>query len=132
MKKQILYLIWGCFYILCAGFSHVENPLGLQSAALTVLSLMFFIPPAILLIDALKAGDKKSLTALRWISLISLGLTLVLLIANVFSALGSEILGNILHEVLLLVSVPMICSQFWVLSLFLWACILFITLPKKK
>jgi hypothetical protein len=60
-----------------------------------------------------------------------LGLTLALLVANVFSVLWSEAVGTVLYELLIFVSVPMVCSRHWVLSLFLWACLFFSTLPKK-
>lgn len=132
MKKRILYITWGCLYALCAGLGHISNPGQIQSGALTLMALIFFIPGFILLADALKAGDKKTLFHLRLISGISLGLTVILLVANLFSVLGPELLGDVLYEFLILFSVPMICSQHWVLSLFLWACLLFATLPLKK
>ena len=132
MKKKILYGTWIAFYILCAGLGHVAAPSGAQRIALTILSLCFFVPGVILLVDALRVGDQKQLGLLRWISGVSLGLTLVFLVANVFSVLASEVVGNILYEVLIFVSVPMICSQHWVFSLFLWACLLFATILGRK
>ena len=132
MKKRILYIAWGILYALCAGLGHITQPTDAQSVALTLLSLVFFVPGAILLADALRSSDRKTLLVLRWISGASLGLTLLMLVANVFSVLGSEVLGAVLYELLIFVSVPMVCSQHWVLSLFLWACLFFATLPVKK
>lgn len=132
MKKRILYIAWGCLYVLCAGLGHISNPGPTQSWALTAMSVIFFIPGFLLLTDALKAGDGKTLFHLRLISGISLGLTVILLVANMFSVLGSELLGDVLYEFLILLSVPMICSQHWVLSLFLWAYMFFSTLSLKK
>lgn len=132
MKKRILYISWGVLYALCAGLGYITQPGKSLAATMTVLSLVFFLPAAILLIDALRAGDQKTRLTLRWISGLSLGLTLVFLVANVASALGSEALGAVLHTVLLFVSVPMFCSRIWVLSLFVWACLFFATLPLKK
>ena len=60
----------------------------------------------------------------RDLSIVSLSLSVLLLIANFLSAFHSELLGNILHGVLVVVSSPMICSGHWALSLFLWACLL--------
>ncbi|HIS60046.1 MAG TPA: hypothetical protein IAC17_06375, partial [Candidatus Faecousia faecipullorum] len=54
----------------------------------------------------------------------SLGATGLLLALNFLTALGSETLGNVLHGILTIVSSPMICSGYWALSLFLWACLL--------
>lgn len=132
MKKRILYIVWGSLYALCAGLGHIQEPSGAQSVALTLISLLFFVPAGILLVDALRNGDKKTLSQLRLISILSLGLTVLFLILNVTSFLGSEALGTVLHELLIFVSVPMICSRHWVLSLFLWACLLFATIPTKK
>lgn len=130
MKKTVLYCSWVFFYFLCAFISNVENPAGIQSAALTVLSLIFFIPPAILLYDAARSGDKKTLLRLRLISILSLSLTLAALIANIASVNASETVGNVLYQVLIFASVPMVCSQHYVLSMFLWACLLFATVRK--
>lgn len=133
MKKWILYGIWGCLYIVCAALGYaVTDPTQLQTFALLVLSLLFFAPPALLLADAYRHEQQKTRLTLRWISGISLALTLILLIANVASALGRAALGNALYEILILVSVPMICSQRWFLSIFLWACVFFATLLRKK
>lgn len=132
MKKRVLYICWGVLYALCAGLGHISQPNDAQSVALTLLSLVFFAPGAILLVDALRSGDQKTRLELRWISGISLGLTLVLLVANLASALGSEVLGTVLYELLIFASVPMVCSRHWALSLFLWACLFFVTFPTKK
>lgn len=132
MKKMILYIAWLVLYALCAGLSYVENPVGLQAGALTFFSLLFFVPPAILLVDSLRSKDLKTLSLLRWISIASLALTLIFLVANVVSVLGSETLGNELYKILIIVSVPMICSRHWVLSMFLWACLLCATFWGRK
>lgn len=133
MKKKLLFGSWILLYIICAvtGFA-VTDPDTLQHAALLLFSVLFFLPPCVLLVDAHKQKDQKTLLLLRWISGLSLLLTLVLLVANVASALGSTTLGNILYALLILVSVPMISSHQWFFSLLLWACIFFATLEKKR
>ena len=93
---------------------------------------MFFVPPAILLYDAFTAGDRKTIALIRRLSALSLTLTLVLLIANFVAALGSTGLGSVLHVLLAIGSVPMLCSNYWVLSLFLWAVLLVTSLQKRK
>lgn len=131
MKKTILYGLWAALYALCAGLSFITNPSQLQAGAMTVLSVLFFVPGGLLLLDARRSRDKKTLLVLRWISSLSLGLTLAALIANIASVTASSVVGDILHYVLIFVSVPMLCSHFWVLSLFLWACLLFAGFPGK-
>ena len=36
-------------------------------------------------------------------------------------------MGNVLFAVLIVVSSPMVCSGYWALSLFLWACLLIVS-----
>ena len=133
MKKWILYGIWGCLYIICVALGYaVTEPTPLQAGALLAVALLFFVPPALLVIDAYRQQDQKTLKVLRIISICSLVLTLIFLVANVFSALGSDALGNVLYEILILVSAPMVCSQRWFLVIFLWACLFFVTLGKNR
>lgn len=132
MKKIVLYIVWLVLYAICAGLGFVEDPQGLQKAALVAMAVIFFIPGYWLLADALRQKDKKSLLLLCWISGLSLGLTTAVFIANVFSALGSAALGETLYSVLILVSVPMVCSRYWALSLFAWACLFFTSLFGRK
>ena len=130
-KKIILWSIWGILYIICVPFGYVNEPTAVQSLGLLLLGLIFFIPGGILLVDALRKEDKKTLLLLRWVSGCSLSLTLIFLVANVFSALGSASLGDTLYGFLVLVSVPMLCCRQWALSLLLWAIIFFSTIVKK-
>lgn len=74
------------------------------------------------------------LTVIRNLALTSLVLTVALIMANFFSLMAPEGLGNALYVLLVIVSAPMVCSQYWVLSLFGWACLMLWTrsLLKKK
>jgi len=134
MKKHILYSLWGVFYILCMvlGYTVTEVATTAQQVGLTVISLAFFAPPAILLIDSYRQKDAKGLRILRIISGLSLGLTFLVLILNVLSAAWSDAAGEFLNQLLILVSVPMATCGNWLVSLFLWACLLFATFPAKK
>ena len=130
-KKIILWSAWGVLYIICVPFAYLVNPTRLQQWGMILLSLFFFVPGALLLIDALRFDDTKTLRLLRWISGLSLGLTMVLLIANVASALTTSVtLGDTLYGFLNLVSVPMLCCRQWALSMLLWAIMLFCTIVK--
>ena len=132
MKKVILYCIWAALYILCFILGCIPASGAGQATAMTVMSIIFFIPGIVLLVDSLRKQDKPLLVQLRWISGLSLGLTVVMLIVNFLSVTASQTAGTVLYYLLGIVSVPMFCSQHYVLSLFLWACILICTLPKKK
>ena len=121
MNKKILFALWGGLFVLCAGLGFIPEATGLLKALLMLLAIGFFVPAFALLKLSADAGDRHTLTLLRNLSALSLAVTVVLLVANFLSVLGSELLGNILHYILIIVSTPMVCGQYWALSLFLWA-----------
>ena len=59
-------------------------------------------------------------------------LSLVFLVLNFLSVYFSAHTGLVVYVLLVMFSAPMVCSQIWVLSLFLWACLLMVTLPEIK
>ena len=124
MRKKLLTLFWAGLFIVCAGLGFIPEPEGTVKILLTVLSLLFFLPPALLLYNAGRNRDKDTALLIRNLSLLSLGLTVLLLILNFLAVFSSDILGEILHYVLIVVSSPMICCGHWAMSLFLWACLL--------
>ena len=126
MNKKMLFTLWGVLFILCAGLGFIPAPTGAVKGLMTALSVLFFLPPVLLLWKA----DRETSLLIRNLSMLSLGVTMVTLILNFVMAVSSEFLGNVLHYVLVIVSVPMICSGYWVLSLFLWASLLMVSLKK--
>lgn len=132
MKKSVFYIAWGALYCLCVGFGFLSEPRGIGKALLVLLSLLFFLPPYLLLWQAKKATDRKTLLVLRSVSGCILALTLLLLVLNLLSVYVSPEAGLTLHVLLVMFSAPMICGQYWVLSLFLWALLLILTLPAKR
>ena len=124
MNQKRLYALWAGLFILCAACGFIPEPEGTLQILLTILSLVFFLPPACLLYRSRKEQDTDLAKLIRNLSALSLGLTLVLLILNFFTAFASEVLGQVLHYVLAIVSCPMICSGHWAMSLFLWSCLL--------
>ena len=121
MNRKFLLALWGGLFVVCGAFGFVQEPVGAMSFLMAALSLVFFAPPALLLRQAGKQGHIPTAVLVRNLSALSLGLTLAGLVANVLSLLGSEALGNVLHVVLVIVSVPMFCAQIWVSPLFCWA-----------
>ena len=128
MNKKILFVLWGVLFILCAGLGFLPEPAGLLKGLMTALSVLFFVPPALLLYHT----DRETALLIRNLAALSLGVTLVTLILNFVLAVSSEFLGNVLHYILVVVSSPMICSGYWVLSLFLWACLLMVSLQNLR
>ncbi len=132
MSKKLLTTLWAGLFILCAGLGFIPEPKGTLQVLLTLLSLLFFLPPVLMLYNAGKQQDTAAIQLIRNLSALSLGLTVVLLILNFLTVFSSEALGMVLHYVLIIVSCPMICSGSWAMSLFLWACLLTASLKQLK
>ena len=132
MTNRTLYLIWAVLFALCAALGFIPEPTGILGGIMTALSLAFFIPPFLLIFQARKSGKTAPIRLIRSLSVFSLSLTLILLIANFLTAMSSEFLGAVMHYVLIIVSTPMITSGYWALSLFLWSCLLMLTIRTKK
>ena len=128
MKKSTLFALWGFLFALCAALGFVPEPEGTLRAVLTAASLLFFLPPALLL----KNAGRETAALIRNLSFGSLLLTSLLLTVNFLGAFGPEWLGNLLHGLLTVVSSPMVCSGCWALSLFLWACLLMVCRKKAR
>ena len=132
MKTRIIYGIWLWLYLLCAALGHAQDPTSGQQIAMTCLSVIFFLPGFYLLADGWHRKSKKACQMIFYISLSSLALTLIMLLANLLSVTGSTALGDVMYVMLIWLSAPMICSGYWFLSLFLWAVLLFSAYFCKK
>lgn len=132
MNKKFLTVLWAGLFIVCAGLGFIPEPEGTARILLTIPALLFFLPPALLLYDAGRSRDTATVMLIRNLSMLSLGLTVLLLILNFLTVLSSDRLGQILHDILTIVSTPMICSGHWAMSLFLWACLLTGSLRQLK
>lgn len=128
MKKHTLFALWGGLFALCAALGFVDTPNHALQIIKTILSVAFFVPGALLL----RYGDRNTAALIRNLSISSLVLTAVLLIANFLSAFAPVLLGNILYSILIIVSSPMVCSGYWALSLFLWACLMIVSMKLLK
>ena len=49
MNKKVLFVLWGVLFILCAGLGFMPEPQGALKILMTALSVLFFLPPAVLL-----------------------------------------------------------------------------------
>jgi len=132
MSNKMLYLLWAGLFVLCAGLGFVPQSEGFGTVVLVLLAVSFFLPGFTLLYRALRDGDHKELMQLRWLSIFSLLVTLILLVANFLCANTVSIWGDILYALLVILSTPMICGRYWVIGLFLWASLLSASFLKKK
>lgn len=132
MKAKTLFILWGGLFVLCAALGFVNTESVAAQVLMTTLSIAFFIPAALLLYKCEESSNRSIALLVRNFSAASLLLTAVLLIANFLSVLAPAWLGNMLHIILVIVSAPMICSGYWVLSLFLWACLMIYAIKLLK
>ena len=134
MRKKTLFALWGGLFILCAVLGFIPEPGGFARGLLTALSVVFFLPGGVLLYRAKRGKDRATAVLIRNLSVASLGLTLLILLANFLSFGAPDAVGDGLYAVLVILSSPMVCSGYWLLSLFLWACLLVASLDilKKK
>jgi len=130
LNKKILYFIWLCLYILCAGLGMISKRNILGDIFLTTLSLAFFIPGILLLYKGIRENDKKTLRTVRILSLCSLLLTLSLIVCNIVLVFAGEAAGQALNCLLILFSAPMFCCYLRGLSPFLWACLFISSFPR--
>ena len=128
MRNRFLYALWGALFILCAGLGFIPESDGALTLLRTGLSILFFLPPALLIWKARQERNRAALLLVRNLSIASLSLSVALIIANFLTVFRSQLLGDILHGILVVVSSPMICGGHWAMSLFLWACLLIASL----
>lgn len=129
-KELILYAIWLCLYILCVGLGTVGQVEGIGKMFFILTALIFFIPGVMLLIMGIREKNKKTVLRVRMIAVCSLVLTVVLFCVNIVAVAAGRV-SPVLHDLLNLVSAPMFCSQYWVISLFGWASLLSASFMKK-
>ena len=133
LSYKTLYIAWAVMFVLTAAlgfaFPEVENRWG--RVGLGLVSILFFLPPWLVLSRARSEKNRHHICLLRWLCIASLSMTAVLLVLNLRSAGSGEALGLALNTALTVVSAPMVCSNFFVLPIFLWGCLLADTIRKK-
>lgn len=132
MKKSYIYAVWAVLYCLCAGLGFVREPEGVGKTLLIACSFIFFMPPFLMAWVASKSEDRQTLKELRIISLIALGLTLLLLVLNFLSVYMNAQSGLVLYVLLVLFTAPMVCGQYWAMPIFMWACLLMVSLRRPE
>ena len=123
---KILYLAWGGLFVVTAVlgllFPGAQNGLGLL--CLRAVTVAFFLPPWLILSKARAEGNVFHIRLPRYLALASLALTLVLVCAGILTAVDNPALGDLIHVVMAIVCAPLICSNFYVLPMFLWGTVL--------
>ena len=124
MKTKHLFLIWGFLYILCALLGFIPAGNSVVKVLFILAAAIFFVPGWILLYRGQQSHDLPLLRTIRALCLISLISTFLFLVLFFMSAGQETVVSTLLYGFLTFFSAPMICSQYWIASLFLWACLL--------
>ena len=132
LKVTVSCCLWLCLYILCVGLGTVEKIAGIGKVLFVLSALIFFLPGVYLLCLGKKEQNRKIVLGVRICAICSLALTVIVFCINVMAVSAGASVGNNLYQVLNLVSAPMFCSQYWILSIFLWACLLSASFTGKK
>lgn len=121
MTRRTWYYVWLGLFLITAALGFLPEQAGIMRILRLVLTVLFFLPPVVIL----RKGSERDAKRIFALSAASLCLTVAVILVSVICARGSAGLGNLLHAVLVIVSAPMVCAQVWVVSLFLWACLMF-------
>ncbi len=133
VRYQTLYILWAVLFaasaVLGLLFPAAE---GGAKAALMILSAVFFLPPWLILAKANHSGSAHHRRLIRLLAVLALVLATVMICVSILAANSSDGVNAALHVVMTIVTAPMICSNYYVLPLFLWATLLIGSFAKKK
>ena len=134
LSDRVLYIAWAALYLFCVIFSAIAAPTGGWLVPELVISLLFFVPPAVLLYRGIRESRRFPLLLIRNLSIGVLALTTVVICLTFLSVGmgGGTDEGLLLQVLLIIVSAPMLCSPVWGISLFLWACLLMVCIKYRK
>ena len=132
LNKYILLAIWIGMFILCAVLGYLPPQEGANKWLLVIFAVLFFLPPALLVYKSRRDRDRKMLRLVRIASLAVLIATVARLVMNLLSVALVLVMpektalavGDVLYDLLILVSTPMVCGQYWGIGLIGWAALL--------
>jgi len=134
LTYKTLYQLWAGLFALTAVlgllFPGVQNAVG--RFFLMLISVVFFIPPWTILIRARAEGNRHHLRLVRYLALANLSLTMVLFCAGILSVRWGEATGNLIHILMTIICAPLVCSNYYVLPMLLWATLLTGSFGGKK
>ena len=136
MKKlsyKTLYIAWAMLFALTAvlGFLFPAAEGAPARIALLLTAAVFFLPPWLSLRKGRLEGRRFHAWLIGFLAMASIVLTVVLLVLNLMSPLWEERVGIALNAALVIVSTPMVASNFYVLPLFLWGMLLAAAFKRK-
>ena len=132
MTNFFLYIAWLILYGLCAALACIPSSTGVLYGICILCGLLFYVPPTILVHRASKQGDKKTLRTVFFISIAWLVMAMIMIVCNILSVGATELAGTVLHYLMVVLTVPMVTLQFWVVAIFLWACLMVVCFQQLR
>lgn len=134
LPYKTLYQLWAGLFALTAALG-LAFP-GVQNAAgrffLALISVVFFLPPWLILKRAKKEDNRHHLRLVRYLALASLSLTMILFCAGILSLPYGQWLGDLIHVLMTVLCAPLVCSNYYALPMVLWAMVFYGSFGKKK
>lgn len=134
LTYKTLYQLWAGLFVLTAALG-LAFP-GVQNAAgrffLALISLVFFLPPWLILKRAKAEDNLHHLRLVRYLALASLSLTMILFCAGILSLPYGEWVGDLIHVLMTVLCAPLVCSNYYALPMVLWAMVFYGSFGKKK
>ena len=118
-KKSVVSVFWAAWYLICLLLCLGTEPTGMAKIPFLVVGIAAYAPPFYLLY--LSKKDAKVIKIVQIISIASLVAFAVLFVLGVLSVNWSTTVGRTLDVLFKIFCAPVICGQFWVVGLFLWA-----------
>lgn len=123
MKLKSVWLSWLYLFVLSAVLGFIPAG-GFLKAVFVVVAIGFFVPGFVLLTKADHRDDVKTIRLVRNIAILALILATVLILLNMMSATMTKAWGDVFYVLLVVFAAPLICGQYWALTLFGWACLM--------
>ena len=124
MKFKSVWFSWLYMFILCAVLGFIPAATGGFKIVFTLVAVGFFIPGLVLLTKADHRDDEKTIRLVRNIAIAALVVAKVLIMLNFLSATMSKAWGDVFYVMLVVFATPLVCGQYWALSLFGWALLM--------
>ena len=119
-------------FVLCAWLGSAQTASPMAKVALTLIAILFFVPPALLLYNGIQGKNRKLILWIRGICLGCLILT-PLFFCLFLVSINAPGLSYLFFLLLNIFSAPLFCGKsVWLLILFLWAALLFATFLKPQ
>ena len=128
MNRKVLWILWIVLFVGCVALSAF-----CEAGVFTgFVGVCFFAPPALLLVQGIRDGNRKTVRIVRYLALASLLLTTFSFGGVIATVQSGETAQKLTNVALMLFGAPVMCFRSAAASLLLWAGLLFGSFVRKK